>query len=240
MPALGKRQEKAKPPANTASSNLPHLGYAPLEGDGFGALTADCWQIDGPRSEIQCDFEQVSIIHSEPQERVDFGKMSEKERDDLAKHIKKTVCEKLVSFNARGADETGAEVLTIFESFCRAGDYTTAALKKYLADMQSAQDKVSAKTCHIWTNVFNRRFKKLGAKKWISVGDKPTGRCNKVESVLLEADANFLWRYSDRVLTSDSTGLCKDFDSTPSVYSSWNFRGLKHFKVGCEFIKYGW
>jgi hypothetical protein len=238
MPALGKRKQSLM--QTTASSNLPHLLYAPLEGDGFGALSADCFQIDGPRSEIQCDFEQVMISRSRPQERVDLGKLSEKEREDVAKNFKKNMCDKSSSFKAQGVDETQAEVMTKWDGFCKAGDYTTAALQKLLNDLENAQDSISVKTCVIMTHVFKHRFKKLDAKKWISVGDKPTGRCNKVESVLLEADADFQWRYSDRILTSDSTGLCKDFDSKPTIYSSWNFRGLKSFKVGCEFIKYGW
>ncbi|NDE16294.1 hypothetical protein EBZ80_15315 [bacterium] len=103
MPALGKRKQSLM--QTTDSSNLPRLLYAPLEGDGFGALSADYVQIDGRRSEIQCDFEQVMISHSVPEERVDFGKISEKERQKLAKDLKKDVCDKLASFTAQGVGE---------------------------------------------------------------------------------------------------------------------------------------
>lgn len=39
--------------------------------------------------------------------------------------------------------------------------------------------------------VFKQRFKNLDAKKWISVGDKPTGRYNKVESGSLGSKRRF-------------------------------------------------
>ncbi len=245
-------RDSAIPIKNEPTSAPAFLNLGSLENN--SSLSMECVG-NPPFINIHCTFTQLTIRKdSEKEINETVSSMDEALKNEKESKIKEAIERACVDLNSDWVKKllSGAKTEAKKKSLeqdkklaeeicaCNNGPHIPLLNNKKECFRKAYLNSIrrDASKCKISVNTFEKEFKKVGSRKWMS-DVRPSGLCDFVNSFIIEHDKTYpnLWTYTQVRLSADKdTEFCRGFTlNEPQVYS-WSIPA--DLTMSCENIDF--